>query len=502
MRLGEVFEGCEVKNYNAEIEICGVTSDSRKVKPGYLFICLAGTRHDGHDYVEEAVRRGAVCILGEHSTKSPIGTSITPCTRSAESKIWYNFTGRPTDKMKRIAVTGTSGKSSVVFLLRHLFRSAGLKVGVITTLGAYSEDRMISLGENGGSSVTDLAGAMTTPDPEFFFGAACEMAKDGCDMFIYEASSQAIALGKLSAISPNMAVFTNLSREHLDFHQTMEEYFNAKSGLMRGAHAAVINCDDEWIGRLYGQYPNIPIIRCTAQSEKISDSDVCAIRIGHTNDGSEYVYFSEKAVFRVKTPQIGRFSVYNTMEAAACAIYFGCDAMMVKDALASFGGVRGRMYRVYEGDGLPCVIIDYAHTPNALKAVLGAVREWKKDGRLIVMFGCGGDRDRGKRPLMAKAAQELADLVVITSDNPRTEDPMAIISDIVCGMDGSKPYIVIPDRREAICYVIEEACAEDTVILAGKGHEDYEITSDGKHPFDEEKCAREALREKIMKNKN
>lgn len=497
MKAKELFANTDVKYTFEDADFTGVASDSRRVREGYLFVCQRGQKHDGHYHSLEAVQKGARAVLAEHQIEgiSPDMTAITSDGRRAESQVWYNFTGRPTDGMTKIAITGTAGKTSVAFILRHILSSAGRRVGMITTVNTTAGESEIPLGDNGGSSVSDSHGAMTTPDPEYFFGAALEMKKRGCDTLIYEASSQSLLLEKTSALSPDVAIFTNLSPEHLDCHRDMESYFGAKSLLAENARTLIINTDDPWMARLCKMYKGRELIRCSARYEKVGESEVCALRyVPHGEEGIEFVYFSEQAVFRIKTPLVGRHSMYNTMEAAACAIKLGVDPMAVKESLSDFRGAPGRLYKVDAG-GLN-VFIDYAHTPEAIRAVAGFAKELTR-GRVILMFGCGGERDRSKRPEMARAAQELSDYVIITGDNPRREDPQRIIEDILSGIDPSKAHAVIPDRREAVRHAVKIAEADDIVLLLGKGHEKYEILSDGKHPFDEEELVREAVRERF-----
>lgn len=508
MKLSELLLGVRIKGKMPETEVFGISTDSQSVKKGDLFICIKGGRADGHDYARLALDMGAALVLAE---RMPSGVEkarviLTEDTRKAASVAWYNFYGRPADGMTKIAVTGTAGKTSVAFILRELLLSSGRRVGVVTTIRAMSGTRTLELGENGGSSVNGVSGAMTTPDPEYFWYAAAEMKKDGCDTVIYEASSQSLLRKAVSAVTPDLCIFTNLSEEHMDAHGTMENYFSTKAGLLEGVKNAVVNVDDEYFSRLPDMFRSCNIIRVSARRENAGKTEVCALRYHSMGEnGTEYVYFSEKAVFRVLSRQIGFYSVYNTMEAAAAAIFLGADPMTVQEVLASFDGVDGRMYRVrYRGNEdkqaelLPSVFIDYAHTPKALEyacRALWEIKNSKSDGehKFIVMFGCGGDRDKTKRPLMAMSAQKYADMTVITNDNPRNEEPEKIISDILTGVDKEKPYKVIPDRRAAIKYAIEYAGAGDIVLLAGKGHEKYEITSRGMEPFDEEMTVNEVF---------
>lgn len=500
MRAEELFGGCRVSEYDKDAEISSVCSDSRRVRNGGLFICLPGAHRDGHDYAADALEKGAAYVLAEHKIPGVPDDRliIADSTRRAEAIIWNNITGKNADGMMKIAVTGTAGKTTVVFILAHILRAAGYRVGIVSTVKTMSGDRVLNLGEHGGSSVSDICGAMTTPDPEYFFTACAEMKKDGCEVLIIEASSQALAFGKLCPLTFDAAVFTNLSPEHLDCHGTMEEYFAAKAELMKQTRIAVINGDDGYMKRLGDMFPDVKTVTCSADPAMAAFSDVCALRYKSCGcDGIEYVYFSERAVFRVRTPLMGHYSVMNTMEAAACAVSLGVSLMTVKEALEDFPGADGRMTRIETGAGCPEVFIDYAHTAKSLGCALDALRESYPDKKLAVLFGCGGDRDRTKRPEMAKEAQRGADYVIITSDNCRSEDPDRIIGDILSGIDPWKPYTVIKDRREAVRYAVFSFDEEWVLLLAGKGHEKYEITRSEMIGFDESAIVREAVGEKM-----
>lgn len=506
MKASRIFDGCRVSDYPRDLDIHSIVSDSRRVAEGDLFVCLRGIHRDGHDYAKDAIANGAALVLAERPIADvpPEKIIFTADTRVAESMLWYNFTGRPTDAMTKIAVTGTAGKTTVACVLAHILRADGRRVGLITTVCVLSGEKTLFMGESGGSSVLDIAGAMTTPDPEYFFGACAAMQKDGCDVLVYEASSQALLLHKLDPLMNDAAIFTNLSAEHLDCHGTMESYFAVKASMMLHTKLAVVNMDDCWMRRLGALYPQVSVVNCSADPAKVAGVDVCALRYKpHGVDGIEYVYFSEKAVFRVRTPLMGRYSVINTLEAAACAVSLGVNLMTVKEALEDFSGVEGRMQRVRcpgdEEESLPQVYIDYAHTPGAMESVLKAFRE-NTQQRLVVLFGCGGDRDEAKRPRMAEVAQQYADYVIITSDNPRTEEPGVILANILSGVDRTKPYTVIPNRRDAIRFAVESFGRGDLILLAGKGHEKYEITKNGMHPFDEAAIVRDAMRQKLMQS--
>lgn len=502
----KLFDECLIYGISDGMMFSGISSDSRRTKSGELFICHRGLHRDGRKYAHDALDKGAKAVLSETSIDGIPAEKLflTDDTRYAESVLWNNFTSRAADGMTVVAVTGTAGKTSVVYLLRDILSSVGHKVGVITTVKTMSGDREISLGESGGSSVSDIAGAMTTPDPEYFFKAIREMADDGCDTLIYEASSQGILYRKNAALTNDIAVYTNLSPEHLDCHGTMEEYFAAKAELMKKSRRAVINVDDEWIGKLCELYPEKEIVRCSMDSGALAD--VYGVNYkSRGKDGSEYMYVSDNAVFRLETQLIGKFSAYNTLEAATVSLILGADPLTVRNTLRDSRGADGRMTRVSSGsrslDG-KCdisVYIDYAHTPESMRSLLSSVRETCK--RITAVFGCGGDRDKTKRALMGTVASMYADHIIITSDNPRNEDRMKIIDDILVGVNKEKKYTVIPDRREAVEYAISVAESGETVILCGKGHEKYEILSDGKHPFDEYEIASEALKKRVLGRK-
>lgn len=501
MKILDLLYGIDTTElHGADGSVKGIASDSRRVKPGWMFICVRGMRHDGHDYIAEAVGNGACFIVCEDAarlTGQNVGYAVCENTRIAEALIWNNWFGDPSRDMKKIAVTGSNGKTSTVFILREIMRSAGYHTGVITTIRAMADDAVLDMGGNGGSSVSDISGAMTTPDPEYFIGAIAEMKKQGCEVLIYEASSHAIDLHKTEAVRPDVAIFTNLTEEHLDYHGDMERYLEVKSRLFRRAGLGIINADDSYGARLPEMIPETPFIKCSAVPERLCEVDTCALRYQSKGSaGVEYIYFSNLAVFRISTPLICRHSVYNTMLAARCAIELGVDPMTVKDTLSCIRGVDGRMCRVDVGMDAPVsVFIDYAHTPAALESVLKCLCEIRRPKeRITVVFGCGGDRDPSKRSKMGAIAQKYADLTVVTSDNSRSEDPLAIIADIVSGMGEGNPYVTIPDRIAAIDYAIESANYDDIILLAGKGHEKYEIDQSGKKPFDEEKIVREAVR--------
>ena len=472
----------------------GVTSDSRRVRPGDLVLCIRGHTHDGHRYISVALERGAAAVLAETKESIPEGTEyiLTPDTRLAEALVWNNWYDRPADGMKRIGITGSNGKTSTAYLLRDLLLADGRKPGCITTIRSAAGLEEIPI-EAGGSSVADAAGAMTTPDPEYFYGAIARMRERGCDTLIYEASSHALALRKTDGVLPDIALFTNLTPEHMDYHGTMENYLAAKARLFSMAKTGILHLEDPYAEALMELAPNCCYLTCTADPARFAESDSAAMRIRtHGTEGLSFLYCGRDAIFRVQTPLVGRYTVYNILLAVTCGLHLGADPFTIRKTLAAAVSPAGRMQRVETGDAPFSVFIDYAHTPAALEQVLITAREMHP-AKLTVLFGCGGDRDRSKRPVMGKIAGQYADRVVLTDDNPRTEDPAQIREEILAGMTDTPPYMGLPDRREAIRQVIREAAPGEMILLCGKGHETYEIRGKTKTPFDEAEIVREAV---------
>ncbi len=484
------------------LDVNDITSDSRDAKEGSLFVCIKGTKTDGHSYIKDAADRGAAAILTESGAEyeaeifekegAPLHLE-TKNTRRALAFLWNTWYGRPAKDMKLIAVTGTNGKTSVTFMLRSIFSASMVKTGLIGTVVCYSGEEKLSIRSDNENA------NMTTPDPKELYKILSVMARDGVETVFLEATSHALALDKLAPLHFAAAVFTNLTPDHLDFHGSMENYLAAKRKLFSMTDIAVINGDDAYAADIaeaaeLGGCKNIRL--CTCKDEK--RVDYLAASISHLGaDGIEYLLSSVCSVFKVKSPIPGRFTVINTLEAAACALEIGIDSRTVQDALRHMGGIDGRFERVKLCAGADfSVFIDYAHTPDALRNLLLTVRDFRKKGqRIVLLFGCGGDRDKTKRPEMGRIASTLADFVIVTSDNSRSESPSDIISDIMVGFDFTRAHaVIVEDRAEAIDYVIKNALTGDIILLAGKGHEEYEIDRSGKHPFSEKNIAKEAAR--------
>lgn len=470
------------------LHVTGIATDSSKVCPGDVFICLKGSHTDGHLYAGEAVRRGAAAVVASRPLMIGAPVITVENTRRAAAFMWNNRYGTPARGMTVTAVTGTNGKTSVAYMIREILTAAGFKCGLIGTVKCLAGDTELRFG--GGSEIAGAAAAMTTPDPEYLYRMLYEMRLCGVTHVVMEASSHALSQHKLDPLAADVAVFTGLSPEHLDYHGTMDNYLSAKSVLFRSCGKGIINADDPYAERLCDA---VQFDRVTVSAEDLSADVSCENVAGNAGEVS-YTLISPKGRTSVTCPMPGKFGLYNSLLAAAAAMEAGVSTVSVREGLRRFSGVPGRMETVARFGELR-VIRDYAHTPDALRGAL-QIASGETKGRLWLLFGCGGDRDRAKRPEMGRIAAETADFTVITSDNPRSENRDSIIADIMKGFDKTKPHTVIPDRKEAIRYAVLNADAGDTVLLCGKGHETYEITAEGMRPFDEAAIARSAMEER------
>lgn len=493
MRLGELFAraGLECPSEAENIIIKNIVTDSRRVKKGSLFICIKGLRRDGHEYIDNAIDAGAAVIVAERVRDACVGGAaafiMLDNTRSVAALLYNAWYGNPTEKLKFIGVTGTNGKTSVSTMIYEIFTSAHIRAGLIGTVCQYSADgRVLS------PKKTDPLANMTTPDPEELYRMLSVMVADDVRYVIMEVSSHALALGRVDAIYFDSAVFTNLTQDHLDFHGDMEEYYRTKRKLFNICRQAFINIDGEYGKRLKSE------VECDAFTLSVDAGDFHALDVSSRGlGGSTYTLISPYGKTEINTPLLGSFGVINSLTAAAVAETYGISRDTIADALCSTKGVSGRMEKVNIGSDDISVIIDYAHTPDALEKLLISIRRIKSgDGHIILVFGCGGERDRAKRKYMAQIASRLADLVIVTEDNSRGEDPGQIIGDILKGIDKEKTYTVIKDRRSAIESAVLAAKDGDVIVLAGKGHERYEIDSKGRHSFDERKIVKTAIKKR------
>jgi len=454
-------------------DVTDLVIDSRKVVPGCLFICLSGAKADGHDYAKQAIERGAVALAVEHEVEDAgVPQIVAEDTRAAWSymaQAWYGF---PARSLKLIGVTGTKGKTTTTTLIRHVLEYAGYKVGLIGTIANYVA------GE-------EIPQHLTTPDPMELQELFRRMADAGCAYCVMEVSAHAAALRKVAGLTYEIMAFTNLSQDHLDDFGSMENYGRAKALMFRDgvARMAIVNGDDSFAKEAVRGRKGLMIV-CGVEKP----GDVRAERVKVTLSGVSYELHVGGLAQPVSMQLGGRFNVYNSLLAAAVCAFSGLSLRLVADALGSVAGVAGRLERV-EVPRPYHVFVDYAHSPDSLENVLRAVRP-ETEGQIWAVFGCGGDRDRLKRPVMGRIAEKLADRVVITTDNPRTEIPEEIIHEIAGGLEEPDHAVLLPDRTQAIHYALEHAQAGDAVVIAGKGHETYQDVMGVRSHYDDREVVR------------
>ena len=478
MKLRELLCGIEVLEVHADLEteIGGVSYDSRQTKAGDLFAAIAGYETDGHRFIPMALEKGAACVLCQARPEGEVPYVLASDSRAALAQLGRNWFGDPAASMTMVGVTGTNGKTTVTYLLKDMLeKSLGAKVGLIGT-----NQNMI--GEEA------LHTERTTPESFELQALFRAMADAGCTHVVMEVSSHALCLQRVAGIRFAVGMFTNLSQDHLDFHETMEAYCDAKALLFRQSVKGVYNADDPWAERVTGGAP-CPLL---SFGERAGDLRAEHIRLSVDGVAFDAVCEGEAVPVRVGIP--GGFTVYNALGALAAARALGVSLAAGAEALASCAGVKGRV-EVVPVPWDYTILIDYAVTPDAIENVLTTVRGFAQ-GRVVILFGCGGDRDRGKRPKMGRIAAQLADFVVVTSDNPRTEDPDFIISEILPGLEGADtPYVVEPDRVRAIRWAMYHAQPKDVIILAGKGHETYQIVGHEKRHLDEREVVADYIAE-------
>lgn len=459
----------------ADLEVTGITSDSRKVEEGFAFVCIKGALSDGHDYAKSAIEKGAAVVITQKDLKleNQIISPDTHHTFSHMCGVWFD---NPQKKLKLIGVTGTNGKTSTTYMIKQILEGLGHKVGLVGTI-----QNMI------GNEVFEAKN--TTPGMYELNSLFSQMVDAGCDYAVMEVSSHALDQKRVYNTEFEIGIFTNLTRDHLDYHLTMENYLEAKKKLFSMCKIAIVNKDDKYAEQML-EGLNCRVV--TYSVDGFADYNARAINYKPASVNYEFVYGSSIQHICVNTG--GKFTVYNSLSALCCAIELGLDVRAAAEALKKLSGVKGR------AEVVPCerdftIIIDYAHTPDGLKNILETFRECEKN-RLTVLFGCGGDRDKTKRPIMGSVAARYADFVIVTSDNPRSETPSEIIKDILVGLKGSTtPYEVIENRAEAIKYAIETARKNDIIVLAGKGHETYQILPTGTIHFDEREVVAKVLAE-------
>jgi UDP-N-acetylmuramoyl-L-alanyl-D-glutamate--2,6-diaminopimelate ligase len=466
-----------------------IADDSRAVRGGSLFVAVKGERADGHGFVEQAIKAGAVAVIAQLPvTAGPLPFALVADSRKALGLFGSRFHGDPSAHLKMIGVTGTNGKTTTTYLCKALLEGIGRRVGLIGTVGYQIGQEM-------------LPASHTTPGALELQELLAKMVASGLTAAVMEVSSHALALDRTSGCEYDVAVFTNLTQDHLDFHHTMDEYFEAKLRLFTGlaggkkpGKRAFVNMDDSRGNAIRAACP-VPVWGYAIRSQ----ADLKAERVQLSLAGTTFTAATPAGSFTVESRLVGEHNVYNLLAAIGVALHDGATADQICEATAHITNVPGRFERVSSGQDFT-VVVDYAHTEDALLRLLAAAQALKT-GRIITVFGCGGDRDRGKRPKMGRAAVEYSDVVILTSDNPRTEDPGAILREVEVGVREALErrshvqYHSVPDRREAIGAAIREAHRGDMVLIAGKGHEDYQIIGTQKVHFDDREVAREAIQQ-------
>ena len=458
-----------------DVEISSLAYSTGQIRPGALFFCVPGFRADGHDFAPEAVERGAAALVCERPLDLGVPEVVVEDVRAAMGPVAARFNGEPTEELQVVGITGTNGKTTTAFLTRSLLEAAGIRTGLLGTVKSVVGGR-------------DEPVERTTPEAIDLQATFRRMLDAGDRACVMEVSSHALHLRRTEGIRFRCGVFTNLTQDHLDFHPSMEDYFLAKRRLFEVAERAVVNVDDSYGRRLCADLDH-PVTYAIAR-----EADLRAFEVSFDTAGSRFRCQTQAGSLEIAMGLPGPFNVANALAALGAAHALGVALDTAPAALASAARVPGRFEPVDEGQDF-AVLVDYAHTPDSLENVLRAAREIAS-GALVVVFGAGGDRDRGKRPLMGRVASALADRVIVTSDNPRSEDPESIVQQILDGVSGSAERQV--DRRTAIRRAIQEAGRGDVVVIAGKGHEQGQEFEDGrKEPFDDATVAREALRERL-----
>lgn len=490
MTFEQLLYGAEVLSHNGNPDITGLEYDSRRIKTGNAFVAMRGESSDGNQFIDKAIASGALAIVTDSASERPregVAWAQVPHGRRALARLSANFYKRPAERLAVTGITGTNGKSTTAFLIESILKSAGHKSAMIGTIEYHVAGKV-------------LPAPHTTPESLDLNRILNQALGDGATEAVMEVSSHALAQGRVYGIPFDVAVFTNLTRDHLDYHQTMEEYFASKQILFEGSgtdapRVAALNVEDEYGEKLVkiskkrgSQVLTYGLVKGDFHGQKLT--------VG--SRGSRFDLVTPSGPLAIFSPLIGRVNVYNAIAAAAAAYARGCKLEEIAGGVADLTRVPGRFERVDCGQPFT-VVVDYAHTDDALRNLTALAREFVNEagnnGRVITVFGCGGDRDRAKRPLMGEAAGRGSDFVVLTSDNPRSEDPLAIINDALVGLQRSGArYKTEPDRKTAISLAIHEAQPGDIALIAGKGHEKVQISREGSLPFDDVEVAREILR--------
>jgi len=475
----------------ADIAVTAIVCNTAKITEGCAFVCIRGTRHDTHSDAEEIARKGAAVIIAERPLGKEISVpvAVVPDTRRALSLMWSRLCGTPQNRLRMIAVTGTNGKTSTTFMIRSALTAAGFRTGLIGTTGCFIDGLPFHpvCETEGDTRLT----TMTTPDPDLLYPTLKEMSEKGVTHVVMEVSSHALEQMRVAPILFDIALFTNLSSEHMDLHKSMEKYLLAKAKLFAQTRTGIFNADDPYAAEMASHCTGKCLFCSTGDGTDYTATDIRSLGVR----GSEYTFNARETRCRLRLQIPGRFSVSNSLLACAAACEAGVCAKDLRRGTEELRGVPGRMERVTDDDCDITVMIDYAHTEAALRQILRTVRSFLvEDERLVLVFGCGGDRDKTKRAAMGRCAEEEADYTIITSDNPRSENPLSIIRQILGGFTDARKRKVIVNRRNAIFYAIGNARKNDVILLVGKGHEHYEIIGDKTIPFYEADIVREAIK--------
>jgi len=475
MKLKALLQDVEMKSvYTMNPDIRGITDSTEKIRHDGVFVCIEGERTDGHSFAQKALDKGAAVVICQRDIGIE-NSVIVEDTRKAYAQMCANFYGNCHKKLKIIGITGTNGKTTTSYILRKILEDSGYKTGLIGTVNVII-----------GSEV--YPADLTTPDPADLHRYFMLMSIAGCDACVMEVSSQALSQQRVFGIDFDCSIFMNLSPEHLDYHKNMDAYAKAKVKLFEHSRSAVINGDDPYAEMMKSKCSG-RIVTFSADSY----TDIRAENIRLDRDGVTYNLIADDISYPVSVGMMGNFNVYNSMAALSAAYVFGADLNRAVRSVSRFDGIRGRMEKIENTSGIN-VIIDFAHTPDSLENVLKTIKS-VYDGRIITVFGCGGDRDKSKRNLMGKTAYEYSDKVFVTSDNPRTEKPENIIEEITKGLP-SENLFRITDRTQALKSALNCAKAGDTVLVAGKGHEKYQILGTQKIYYDEREIIRKLLEDK------
>lgn len=474
MKLSQILHGINVKSDYHDINITDITNDSRTIAAGCIYVAIQGESTDGHKFVSEVLKNGAATVLVQRDM-GVANQIVVADTKKAYALACANFFKNPSGAMTLIGVTGTNGKTSTTSIIKNILQATGVKTGLIGTIE-------ISYGD----VVKETP--HTTPDAYLFQQTLREMADAGCRYVVLEVSSHALIQQRVYGTCFEICVFTNLSPEHLDYHESMEAYFAAKTKLFRMGKSYLANANDPYgrrLATLLGEQCRTFLVEHAAGEDSGHGvhADFYACDVICQVDSVQFRMLHDGVTCKVAFAIPGRYSVENALAAIGVCKMLGISMETIVKALSSMKSIRGRSEILYQNDTIT-VIGDYAHTPDGIKNILESLSQVTQ-GRLVAVFGCGGDRDKIKRPLMAKACEKYADFIVVTSDNPRSEDPEAIIADIVPGFSPDTPYAIYPDRTQAIRYAITHAKPNDMIVLLGKGHEDYQVLKQGKIHYDE-----------------